>query len=194
MSNNSPFMVKTKRSGFAILFVEVIQMDLVRVGKFIAKLRKEQELTQEQLGEKIGVTNKTVSRWENGNYLPPADVLLAMSQLFHVSVNEILSGKRLLAEEYKEEAEINLAHTLKASIFSLKERIDFYKTKWLKEHISIMVFIGICIIGVALAGVVCKQGWIIFIDILLLLVAHGWRNNTMMAYVENNAYDGSGAR
>ena len=42
-------------------------MDLVRVGKFIAKLRKEQELTQVQLGEKIGVTNKTVSRWENGD-------------------------------------------------------------------------------------------------------------------------------
>ena len=86
-----------------------------------------------------GVTNKTVSRWENGNYLPPADVLLTMSQLFDVSVNEILSGKRLLEEEYKEAAEINLTHTLKASSFSLKERIDFYKTKWLKEHISIMV-------------------------------------------------------
>ena len=169
-------------------------MDGVRVGKFIAELRKEQELTQEQLGEKIGVTNKTVSRWENGNYLPPADVLLTMSQLFDVSVNEILSGKRLLAEEYKEAAEINLAHTLKASSFSLKERIDFYKTKWLKEHISIMVFIGICIIGVALLGIVCKQGWIIFMAILFLLVAHGWRNNTMMTYIENNAYDGSGAR
>ncbi|MBE5893823.1 MAG: helix-turn-helix transcriptional regulator [Lachnospiraceae bacterium] len=169
-------------------------MDLVRVGKFIAELRKEQELTQEQLGEKIGVTNKTVSRWENGNYLPPADVLLTMSQLFDVSVNEILSGKRLLAEEYKEAAEINLAHTLKVSSFSLKERIDFYKTKWLKEHISIMVFIGICIIGVALLGIVCKQGWIIFMAILFLLVAHGWRNNTMMTYIENNAYDGSGAR
>ena len=49
MSNDSPFMVKTKRSGFAILFVEVIQMDLVQVGKFIAELRKEQELTQEQI-------------------------------------------------------------------------------------------------------------------------------------------------
>ena len=80
-------------------------MDLVQIGKFIAELRKEQELTQEQLGEKIGVTNKTISRWENGYYLPPADVLLAMSQLFDVSVNEILSGKRLLAEEYKEAAE-----------------------------------------------------------------------------------------
>ena len=153
-------------------------MDLVQIGKFIAELRKEQELTQEQLGEKIGVTNKTVSRWE----------------LFDVSVNEILSGKRLLAEEYKEAAEINLAQTLKASSFSLKERIDFYKAKWLKEHISIMVFIGICIIGVALAGVACKQGWIISIAIFLLLVAHGWRNNTMMAYVEKNAYDGSGTR
>ena len=178
MSNDSPFMVKTKRRSFAMLFMEVIQMDLVQIGKFIAELRKEQELTQEQLGEKIGVTNKTVSRWE----------------LFDVSVNEILSGKRLLAEEYKEAAETNLTQTLKASSFSLKERIDFYKAKWLKEHISIMVFIGICIMGVALVGVVCKQGWIISIAILLLLVAHGWRNNTMMAYVERNAYDGSGTR
>lgn len=194
MSNDSPFMVKTKRCGFAMLFVEVIQMDLVQIGKFIAELRKEQKLTQEQLGEKVGVTNKTVSRWENGNYLPPADVLFAMSQLFDVSVNELLSGKRLLAEEYKEAAEINLTQTLKASSFSLKERIDFYKAKWLKEHSSIMVFIGICIMGVALVGVVCKQGWIISIAILLLLVAHGWRNNTMMAYVERNAYDGSGTR
>ena len=194
MSNDSPFMVKTKRRGFAMLFVEVIQMDLVQIGKFIAELRKEQKLTQEQLGEKIGVTNKTVSRWENGNYLPPADVLFAMSQLFDVSVNELLSGKKLLAEEYKEAAETNLTQTLKASSFSLKERIDFYKAKWLKEHSSIMVFIGICIMGVALVGVVCKQGWIISIAILLLLVAHGWRNNTMMAYVERNAYDGSGTR
>ena len=83
-------------------------MDLVQIGKFIAELRKEQNLTQEQLGEKVGVTNKTVSRWENGNYIPPADILLAMSQLFDVSVNEILSGKRLLAEEYKKQQKLIL--------------------------------------------------------------------------------------
>ena len=187
-------MVKTKRYGFDTLFVEVIKMDLVQIGKFIAELRKEQKLTQEQFGEKIGVTNKTISRWENGNYLPPADILLAMSQLFDVSVNEILSGKRLLAEEYKEAAEANLTHTLKTSSFSLKERIDFYKTKWLKEHIVLMVFIGMCIMGIMLAGIICKQGWIIGLAILLLLVAHCWRNNTMMAYVEKNAYDGNGTR
>ena len=52
-----------------MLFMEVIEMDLTQIGKFIAELRKEQQLTQEQLGDKLGVTNKTVSRWENGNYL-----------------------------------------------------------------------------------------------------------------------------
>ena len=45
-------------------------MDQIKIGKFIAALRKEKGLTQEKLGEKLGVTNKTVSRWENGNYMP----------------------------------------------------------------------------------------------------------------------------
>ena len=169
-------------------------MDLVQIGKFIAELRKEQKLTQEQLGERIGVTNKTISRWENGNYIPPADALLAMSQLFDVSVNEILSGKRLSTEEYKEAAEENLAYTLKSSSFSLEEKIEFYKTKWLKEHIAIMFFVGICIIGVMLTGIINKQDSLIVIALLMILVAHGWRNNTMMTYVEKNAYDGKGAK
>ena len=191
MSKDSLFMVKTKDIVFDTLFVEVEQMDLVQIGKFIAELRKEQKLTQEQLGEKIGVTNKTISRWENGNYLPPADMLLTMSQLFDVSVNEILSGKRLLVEEYKEVAEANLVHTLKTSSFSLKERIDFYKTKWLKEHIAVMVLIGVFIIGAMLAGIICKQGWLVSLAVILLPIAHCWRNNAMMTYVEKNAYDGN---
>lgn len=194
MSNESLFVVKTKIQSFAMFFEEVVKMDLVQIGKFIAELRKEQKLTQEQLGEKIGVTNKTVSRWENGNYLPPADMLLSISQLFNISVNEILCGKRLSSEEYKEAAEINLACTLKSSSFSLKERIDFYKAKWLKEHIAIMVFIGVCIIVAMLAGIIFKQGWLITIMALIIPIAHGWRNNIMMTYVEKNAYDGSGTR
>ena len=194
MSNDSLFMVKTKILGFSMFFVEVIQMDLVKIGKFIAELRKEYKLTQEQLGEKIGVTNKTVSRWENGNYLPPVDILLAISQLFNVSINEILCGKRLSEENYKEAAETNLIHTLESSSFSLKEKIDFYKSKWLKDHIAIMVFIGVCIIGVMLAGILCKQIWLIIVATIMMVLAHAWRNNTMMIYVERNAYDGSGRR
>ena len=192
MSNDSPLMVKTKKRGYARLFLEVTKMDLIGIGKFIAELRKEQKLTQEQLGEKIGVTNKTISRWENGNYLPPTDILLAMSQLFDVSVNEILSGKRLSAEEYIEAAEANLTQTLKSGSFSLKEKIEFYKRKWLKEHIAIMVFVGICIMGIMIAGIVTRHDWLIVLAGLLIPIAHGWRNNEMMTYVERNAYDGKG--
>ena len=54
-------------------------MDTIKIGNFLAELRKEQNLTQEALGEKLGVTNKTVSRWENGNYLPPVEILQELS-------------------------------------------------------------------------------------------------------------------
>lgn len=168
-------------------------MDLVQIGKFIAELRKEQGLTQEQFGEKVGVTNKTVSRWETGTYLPPADVLLSMSEMFGVSVNEILSGKRLTDEEYKQAAEENLTQTIKDSSFTLKDKIDFYKKKWLKEHIAIMIFVGVCIVGVFVAGLVLRNALVGYLAILMLVLAHGWRNNTMMAYVERNAYDGKGS-
>jgi len=99
-------------------------VELTQIGKFIAELRKERGFTQEQLGDKIGVTNKTVSRWETGTYLPPADALLMISELFDVSINEILSGKRLSKEEYIEAAEENLRQTIKASSFSLNEKIS----------------------------------------------------------------------
>ena len=118
-------------------------MDLVQIGKFIAQLRKEHELSQEKLGEIIGVTNKTISRWETGTYLPPAEMLLSMSKLFDVSINELLSGKRLTQEEYKVAAEENLRQVVKASSFTLKEKIVFYKKKWLKEHIAAMCCWGI---------------------------------------------------
>lgn len=127
-------MVMTKRHINDMFFSEVIQMDLLKTGKFIAELRKEKGLTQEQLGEKVGVTNKTVSRWETGNYLPSVEVLLILSELFGVSINELLSGNRLTEDEYKQAAEENLQQTIKAGSFLLKDKIEFYKRKWLKEQ------------------------------------------------------------
>jgi len=80
-------------------------MDMQQIGSFLAQLRKEKNLTQEELGEKIGVTNKTVSRWENGNYLPPVEMLQMLSALYGVSINELLSGERLNDKNYRENAE-----------------------------------------------------------------------------------------
>lgn len=166
-------------------------MNLEQTGKFIAALRKEHGLTQEQLGAQVGVTNKTVSRWETGTYLPPADILLSISELFHVSINELLSGRKLTDVEYKQAAEHNLTQVIQNSSFTLKDKLTFYKKKWLKEHIAILIFVGIGILGVLVAGIVYRHSILACVAMLMLVLAHGWRNNAMMAYAERNAFDGS---
>ena len=70
-------------------------MDIQKIGVFLSELRKEKNLTQDELGEQIGVTNKTVSRWENGNYLPPVEIIQILSKFYGVSINEILNGERI---------------------------------------------------------------------------------------------------
>ena len=188
---NSLFMVKTKRMVITIIFTEVTEMDLKKIGKFIAVLRKENGYTQEQLGEKIGVTNKTISRWETGTYLPPADILLIMSDLFKVSINEILSGERLTDEKYKVAAEENIKQMIKSGSFSIKEKIDFYKNKWLKDHIFLIIVAGLCISGLVIAGIIINKKCL-FIALVMFIITHCIRYNMMMTYVEKNAYDGTG--
>ena len=166
-------------------------MDMEKMGSFLAELRKERNLTQAELGEKLGVTNKTISRWETGNYMPPVEMLEELSNMYGMTINELLSGKKLSTEEYREMAETNIKETLKASAFSLKEKQEFYKKKWLKDHVAIMVFSGICIVGVFVAGSVMRESLIGYISLLMLVLAHGWRNNTMMTYVEKYAFDGT---
>lgn len=173
-------------------FPEVIPMNLKQIGQFISAQRKEHGLTQEELGDRIGVTNKTVSRWETGTYLPPADALMKMSTLFGVSVNELLSGRRLTEAEYQAEAEKNLLQTMTESSFTLKEKIAYFRKKWLQEHIAAMTVWGALILAVLICGVVMSRSILCVLSGILLLVAHGWRNNAMMTYVEQNAFDGSG--
>ena len=83
-------------------------MDQVKIGKFLAMLRKKENLTQEELGEKIGVTNKTISRWENGTYMPDIEMFLILSKLYKVSLNELFCGEYLSKEEYTEKSEENI--------------------------------------------------------------------------------------
>lgn len=172
-----------------ILSLEVINMDQIKTGKFIAALRKEKDLTQEQLGEKLGVTNKTISRWENGNYMPDIEMLSLLSKEFDVSINELISGERFLEEDFKKAADNNLVTALNNSIFTLKERIAFFKKKWMREHIAtiilcIVVWIGI-MLWVALNNSYALLGAIgSILAILFYVVLY----NRMMIYVENNAY------
>lgn len=76
-------------------------MDTVKVGAFLRELRKEKNLTQEQLAEIFQVTNRTVSRWETGSNMPDVSLLLEIADYYELDVREILNGERKPAEEQK---------------------------------------------------------------------------------------------
>lgn len=168
------------------------------IGEFLASLRKEKNLTQEQLGEILGVTNKTVSRWENGNYMPPIEALQQLSEFYQITINELLSGKRLNDSDYKEMAEQNIKKVLTANAssanpFSLQERITFYKRKWRKEHIATLVIFPSLAAILLIIGLLYRDYF--YLSIIALLAGFGWcilQYNRMMIYVEQHAFDGRG--
>ena len=97
-------------------------MDVIKIGKFIATNRKEKKLTQEQLAEKLGVTAKTISRWENGNYMPDISLLQPLSEELGITLNDLLSGQKVAKEEYQEKLEENMVNTLDFTNQKMKEK------------------------------------------------------------------------
>lgn len=83
-------------------------MDYNKIGDFISSLRKTQNLTQTKLAEKLFISEKTISKWENGKGIPDANSLLKMSEIFGVSINELLNGEKLDQNEYSKKAENRL--------------------------------------------------------------------------------------
>ena len=69
-------------------------MDQKKIGAFLKKLRSEKQLTQEQLAEILGVTNRSISRWENGVNMPDFDLVIEIAEFYNVSIEEILDGER----------------------------------------------------------------------------------------------------
>ena len=74
-------------------------MNQEKIGKFISELRKEKNLTQEQLAEKMGVTDKSISRWENGKTMPDLSMITVLAEELNVEVSELLNGRRMTKEE-----------------------------------------------------------------------------------------------
>lgn len=105
-------------------------MDTKKIGAFIAMNRKKKGYTQEQLAEKLGVTNKTISRWENGHYMPDLSLLEPLSKELDITLNELLAGKEIVKEEAMEYSEQNLIQT-----------IDYTGNKIKNEHKRISLFI-----------------------------------------------------
>lgn len=83
-------------------------MNQIRIGKFIAEQRKKNNLTQMQLAEKLNITDRAISKWENGKAMPDSSIMLDLCNELKISVNELLSGEIIKMEDYKKQAEENL--------------------------------------------------------------------------------------
>ena len=83
-------------------------MNQEKIGKFIAKVRKEKNITQKELAMKLNITDRAISHWENGRSMPDAGIMLELCKLLDINVNELLSAKKIIKESYNEQAEENL--------------------------------------------------------------------------------------
>lgn len=110
-------------------------MDQIKIGKFIAECRKKANLTQKQLAEKLGITDRAVSKWENGKSIPDSSIMLELCKELGITVNDLLSGEVVSMDDYKKELENNLFEMMKQ-----KEQAD-------KRFLTMEIVIGIvCLI------------------------------------------------
>lgn len=98
-------------------------MDQQKIGQFLRECRKEKGITQEQLAEMLGVTNRSVSRWENGSNLPDLDILIEMADYYDVELRELLDGERK-SEKMNRELEETV---LKVAEYSNEDKIKLTK-------------------------------------------------------------------
>ena len=111
-------------------------MDQIKIGKFIAECRKEKKLTQAQLAERLGITDKAVSKWERGLSLPDSSIMLELCTLLDITVNELLSGEEISMENQNQKNEELLLEMSKE--LERKNR-TIWNTMW--------VIMSVCMLG-----------------------------------------------
>lgn len=119
-------------------------MDQIKIGKFISECRKEKGYTQVKLAEKLGITNRAVSKWETGKSLPDASVMIELCELLGINVNELLTGEKVSEENYKRKAEENMVEMVK-------------KNKKSKAEIIITLLIIISIVIDSVTGMILSK-------------------------------------
>ena len=127
-------------------------MNQVKTGQFIKACRKEKNLTQREVAEKLNISEKTVSKWETGNGLPEVGLMLPLCELLEISVNELLSGERLDEKKYFEKAEQN--------IMSLMEEKAEAKKKLIIAFVVVFITLAAGLTIILLTGLLEMQVWL----------------------------------
>ncbi|MBP3256059.1 MAG: helix-turn-helix transcriptional regulator [Clostridia bacterium] len=146
-------------------------MNQEKIGVFIANCRKEKKLTQEQLAEKLGVSSKSVSRWENGKTMPDYSLLKDLCEILGININELLSGERIKKEEIQIHTIENLDSILK-EYYKMKKQKDFFKfftilisMTLLCVLIVIMIYVAMLLGGIFIIGLGFNDKYDITTDI-----------------------------
>lgn len=138
-----------------------------KTGKFMAEMRRQQNLTQRQLAEQVGVSDKTVSKWETGRSMPDNAILLDVCLILNISVNELLSGERFSEEHYVNKAEENMIELVKESEYhKQKGRWTIFGTIFS----FVMLVMACCFVILSTAGVQ-SLSW--FIDLPSIVIPLG---------------------
>lgn len=162
-------------------------MNQEKIGRLIAECRKEINLTQVELAEKLGVTDKSVSKWENGKCLPDVSLYKDLCNILGITLNEFFIGEKIKEEDFKEQADNNLLNAIENSSFTLKEKIEYFSNKWDKEHFFELTIVMLIIVFFIIYGFI-KDNGIQFVFMIIGFTYGIWENNRKKAYIERNAY------
>ncbi len=102
-------------------------MNQEKIGKFIASERKSKKITQAELAEQLGVTDRSVSNWENGKNMPDLSLFKPLCEILDITINELISGERIDKKEYQEKLEENILNTIDYSNKKIKKNNRIFK-------------------------------------------------------------------
>ncbi|MBR5448530.1 MAG: helix-turn-helix domain-containing protein [Clostridia bacterium] len=146
-------------------------MDQIKIGRFIAECRKKAGMTQMQLAEKLGVTDRAVSKWETGKSLPDAAIMLDLCAMLHITVNDLLTGEVVSMEDQNKMMEKNLIDAVAAKEAADKRMLTF---EWVIAGLSTIIILVPAIISRFLPIEEWQQVLIAFSGFIPALVGFGF--------------------
>jgi len=138
-------------------------MDQIKIGKFISSKRKEKNITQSELAEKLNITDRAISKWENGICLPEANNMPELCKILDITINDLFSGEIVDMKDNEKRLEENLLEMTK-----IKEERD-------RELLSIEIYIGVTVtiimlVCILIASLVDLPNWLRIVLIIIGIV------------------------
>ena len=138
-------------------------MNQEKIGKFIANCRKEKNITQQELAEKLGVSDRTIGNWENGRNMPDLSLFKPLCQELDITLNDLISGEKVKEKEYQEKLEENIINTINYTNKKIENRNNFIG--------SLFIAFGILISVTAIAIFPSESSWGSIYSILCAIIS-----------------------